>query len=102
MSLKALEGGKNVDGNATQWMTYWILFCSMTLFESTFPKITTYFKFYYLIKIAVVLYLFHPKTNGAEVMYTSVIRTHLMKFIDGTPAAKPVDGEKEAEAKKDE
>ena len=101
MSLKALEGGKNVDGNATQWMTYWILFCSLTLLESTFPIITSSFKWYYLLKIVITVYLFHPKTNGAEMIYTSAIRPQVVKLIDGTPVVK-VAGEKEAEAKKDE
>jgi receptor expression-enhancing protein 5/6 len=104
MSLKALEGGKNVDGNATQWMTYWILFCSLTLIESTFPFVTEHFKWYYLVKIVTVIYLYHPKTNGAEMLYTSAIRPYVVPLINGstTPSAKPVEGEKEAEAKKDE
>ncbi|KAL3920147.1 MAG: hypothetical protein SGARI_007019, partial [Bacillariaceae sp.] len=103
MSLKALEGGKNVDGNPTQWMTYWIFFCSLTLVEAAFPIITTSFKWYYLLKIFFTVYLYHPKFNGAEVIYTSVIRVYVVPLINGTsPAAKPVDGEKDAEVKKDE
>lgn len=104
MSFQALEGGKNVDGDATQWMTYWIVFCSLTLFESTFPFLAEYVKWYYVIKCAFVVWLYHPKTQGAEVIYTSAIRPYIVPLISGTtkPAAKPVVGEKEAETKKDE
>ena len=104
MSFKALEGGKNVDGDATQWMTYWIVFCGLTLIESTFPSVAEYFKWYYVVKCGFVFWLYHPKTQGAEVIYTTAIRPLVTPWISGatTPAAKPVDGEKEAEAKKDE
>ncbi|KAG7367066.1 TB2/DP1, HVA22 family protein [Nitzschia inconspicua] len=103
MSFKALEGGKVADGDATQWMTYWIVFCFLTLVESTFPFIVTHVKFYYLIKCGIVIYLFHPKTVGAEVIYSSVVRPHLLPLICGsTSTVKPVEGDKEPEAKKDE
>jgi hypothetical protein len=69
MSFKSLEGGKNIDGDATQWMTYWIVFCFVTLIESAFPFLIEYIKFYFLIKCAVVVWLFHPKTTGAHLQF---------------------------------
>jgi receptor expression-enhancing protein 5/6 len=103
MSFKALEGGKVVDGDATQWMTYWIVFCSVTMFESTLPFVIEYIKFYYLIKCGFVVYLFHPKTAGAEVIYTSVVQPYILPLISGTTSSvKPVEGDKEPEAKKAE
>jgi receptor expression-enhancing protein 5/6 len=104
MSFKSLEGGKNVDGDATQWMTYWIVFCFVTLVESTFPFLVDYVKFYYLIKCAVVVWLFHPKTTGAQVIYSSAVRPYLLPLLSGstTSSVKPVEGDKQPEAKKDE
>merc|ERR1711935_900150 len=58
MSFKALEGGKSIDGDATQWMTYWIIFCS--------------------IKVFAVIWLYHPKTTGAQVIYSSGVRPYLV------------------------
>jgi receptor expression-enhancing protein 5/6 len=96
MSFKALEGGKTVDGDATQWMTYWIIFSSLTLTESAFPFVVTYIKWYYFIKCALVIWLWHPKTNGAEVIYSSAVRPYILPLLKGTTT------EKEPEAKKDE
>lgn len=108
MSFKALEGGKTADGDSTQWMTYWIVFCFLSLIESTFPFIVEHVKFYYAIKCSIIVWLFHPKTNGAEVIYNSAIRPYILPLLSGstspspTPVVKPVEGEKESEAKKDE
>jgi receptor expression-enhancing protein 5/6 len=86
MSFKALEGGKNFDGDATQWMTYWILFSSITLLESILPFLTTSFKWYYLFKLVGVIWLYHPSTNGAEKIYSSVIRPYVVPMMKTVPA----------------
>lgn len=83
MSFKALEGGKNIDGDATQWMTYWIIFCSINLMEDTFPFIPRSIGFFYVIKVLAVIYLYHPKTTGAQVIYTSGLRPYLLPIMDG-------------------
>lgn len=79
MSFKALEGGKTVDGDATQWMTYWVIFSFMMLLESTFPLARTV-RFFHLIKIGVIIWLYHPQTSGAQVIYSSVVRPNVQKF----------------------
>eukprot|EP00529_Nitzschia_sp_RCC80_P035923 CAMPEP_0113481776 /NCGR_PEP_ID=MMETSP0014_2-20120614/22580_1 /TAXON_ID=2857 /ORGANISM="Nitzschia sp." /LENGTH=170 /DNA_ID=CAMNT_0000375277 /DNA_START=92 /DNA_END=604 /DNA_ORIENTATION=+ /assembly_acc=CAM_ASM_000159 len=97
MSFKALEGGKNFDGDATQWMTYWILFSAITLLESIFPFLVTSFKWYYGIKLAGVIYLYHPKTNGAEVIYSSFIRPHVAPLLKTSAApAAPEESKKDS------
>merc|ERR1740117_2012889 len=79
MSFKALEGGKTVDGDATQWMTYWVIFSFMMLLESTFPLARTV-RFFHFIKIGVIIWLYHPQTSGAQVIYSSVVRPNVQKF----------------------
>jgi receptor expression-enhancing protein 5/6 len=101
-SFKALEGGKVVDGDATQWMTYWIIFSFLTLTESAAPFIVTYIKWYYLIKCVFVVWLYHPKTNGAEVIYSSAVRPYVLPMLKGTTTTSTTPAEKEPEAKKDE
>jgi receptor expression-enhancing protein 5/6 len=86
MSFKALEGGKNFDGDATQWMTYWIIFSSLSLLESMAPFISEKIKWYYLIKCLIVIWLYHPKTTGAEVIYSSAVRPYILPLLDGTTA----------------
>ena len=84
MSFKALEGGKNVDGDATQWMTYWITFCSINLFEDTFPFLARSVSFYYVVKVMTVIWLYHPKTTGAQVIYSTGLRPYLMPLLEGS------------------
>jgi receptor expression-enhancing protein 5/6 len=85
MSFKALEGGKSIDGDATQWMTYWIIFCSLNLMEETFPFITRVVSFYYVIKVLAVIYLYHPKTTGAQVIYNAGLRPYLAPMMEVEP-----------------
>lgn len=95
MSFKALEGGKTVDGDATQWMTYWIIFCSINLLEDTFPFLSRTVSFFYFVKIAAVIWLYHPKTTGAQVMYSSGLRPYLLPLMEGS--AKTSTGSKKQE-----
>lgn len=85
MSFKALEGGKSIDGDATQWMTYWIIFCSINLMEETFPFLARSVSFFYIIKVLLVIWLYHPKTTGAQVIYSNGLRPYLLPLMQGTP-----------------
>ena len=82
MSFKALEGGKTVDGSAIQWMTYWIIFCSLNILEDAVPFLLA-IKFYYPIKMFSVVWLYHPKSTGAEVLYSSAIRPYILPLLEG-------------------
>merc|ERR1711862_161262 len=82
MSFKALDGGKTVDGNAIQWMTYWIIFCLLNILEDTLPFLLA-IKFYFPIKMFCVAWLYHPKSTGAEVLYSSAIRPYISPLLDG-------------------
>jgi receptor expression-enhancing protein 5/6 len=102
MSFKALEGGKNFDGDATQWITYWIVFSSITLLESIFPFLVNNFKWYYGVKLAFVIWLYHPKTNGAEVIYSSAIRPYVVPLMNSpAPATSTTTETTPEESKKD-
>jgi len=85
MSFKALDGGKSVDGDATQWMTYWIIFCSINLMEDTFPFLPRSVSFFYAVKVLAVIWLYHPKTTGAQVIYSSGLRPYLLPLMEGSP-----------------
>ena len=84
MSFKALEGGRTIDGDATQWMVYWIMFCSINLLESTLPFLPRTVSFYYLVKIGIIVFLYHPKASGAQVLYRSVVRPYLQPLLEVT------------------
>ncbi|VEU39282.1 unnamed protein product [Pseudo-nitzschia multistriata] len=84
MSFKALDGGKGVDGDATQWMMYWITFCSINLMDETFSFLSSTIPMYYFIKIGLVVWLYHPKTTGAQIIYSSGVRPYLMPMMEGS------------------
>ena len=88
MSFKALDGGKSIDGDATQWMTYWIIFCSINLLEDTFPFLPRTVKFFYTIKVMSIIWLYHPKTAGAQVIYSSGLKPYLAPMLESTPEPK--------------
>jgi len=91
MSFKALEGGKSMDGDATQWMTYWIIFCSINLMEDTFAFIPKMISFYYSIKVLLTIWLYHPKTTGAQLIYTSGLKPYLTPIVESEPEAKKIE-----------
>ncbi|VDM57550.1 unnamed protein product [Angiostrongylus costaricensis] len=67
-SIKAVRSpGKEDD---TQWLTYWIVFSSFSIIDfSVFTSIP----FYWLFKIAFLMYLYLPTFNGATVLYYSFV-----------------------------
>mmetsp|Transcript_693 Transcript_693/g.1658 ORF Transcript_693/g.1658 Transcript_693/m.1658 type:complete len:171 (+) Transcript_693:387-899(+) len=85
MSFKSLDGGKGADGDATQWMMYWIIFCSANLVDETFSFVSTSIPMYYFLKVAVVVWLYHPRTTGAQVIYSSAMRPYILPMMEGSP-----------------
>ncbi|KAJ1374932.1 hypothetical protein KIN20_038139 [Parelaphostrongylus tenuis] len=54
----------------TQWLTYWIVFASFSIIDfSVFASIP----FYWLFKIAFLMYLYLPIFNGATAIYHSFV-----------------------------
>ena len=49
MSFKSMDSGVNDD--VTQWLTYWVVFSFLNIFESLFSIIVAFIPFYFWIKI---------------------------------------------------
>lgn len=69
-TLKALDSHKK---NETDWLVYWTVFGIFTLAEELLWFILGYIPFYSLIRLAFVVYLWLPRTQGALVIYEMVI-----------------------------
>eukprot|EP00538_Stauroneis_constricta_P001237 CAMPEP_0119570760 /NCGR_PEP_ID=MMETSP1352-20130426/43774_1 /TAXON_ID=265584 /ORGANISM="Stauroneis constricta, Strain CCMP1120" /LENGTH=303 /DNA_ID=CAMNT_0007620433 /DNA_START=481 /DNA_END=1392 /DNA_ORIENTATION=+ len=82
MSFKSMESAKGVPEDATQWLTYWVVFSSLSVIESVAGFIIGWIPMYYFIKLGVIIWLYHPKTKGAEVIYTQVVKTHIAPHIE--------------------
>ena len=74
MSFHALESdGKDDD---KQWLTYWVVFGLFTIADQCAGFILRFIPFYYVLKFACLIWLFHPKSRGATTVYNEFIRPY--------------------------
>lgn len=78
MSFKAIETKDTKDD--TQWLTFWVVYSVCTIFDPVINGLLYFLPFYYLFKLAFYVYLFHPKSRGAELIYKLVVKNLLTKF----------------------
>ena len=83
MSFKAMESSpKGIPDDATQWLTYWVIFASLSVTEGLFTFITKVIPFYYGVKMGLIIWLYHPKTAGAEVFYNQIVRPRILPHLE--------------------
>jgi len=70
-SFKALRTIEKDDDEF--WLTYWVVYGSLGLFESFFDVIFFWMPFYYLAKIAFLVWAFAPQTRGASHIYRTLL-----------------------------
>merc|ERR1712070_400920 len=68
-SFKAIEGDGAKDDS--QWLTYWVVYCAMTIVDGLFSSIIPY---YYALKIAFLIWMMLPSTRGAAFLYDNVLK----------------------------
>eukprot|EP00347_Sterkiella_histriomuscorum_P022244 403331166 len=71
MSFYALESDGGDDDK--QWLTYWVVFGIFTIADQFAGFILSFIPFYYVLKVAVLIWLFHPSTKGAIFVYENYI-----------------------------
>ncbi|KAI6251560.1 hypothetical protein HI914_00660 [Erysiphe necator] len=82
-SLEALFSvSKNDD---TQWLTYWVVFSFLNVFESA-VSVVYWFPFYYTFKFIFVLWLALPITSGAQLVFKSFIQPAFASYFSGPGA----------------
>jgi receptor expression-enhancing protein 5/6 len=79
MSFKAIDSSNAVEH--TQWLTYWVVYSFMTILENVCGFITEFIPFYFFIKVAFFIWLYHPKFKGAGLVYTEVIKPFVMPYL---------------------
>lgn len=85
-SLEALFSANKVDD--TQWLTYWVVFAFLSVFESAISAVY-WFPFYYTFKFLLLLWLSLPSTKGAQVVFRSFIQPVFARYFNhsGSSAA---------------
>ncbi|XP_004297313.1 PREDICTED: HVA22-like protein c [Fragaria vesca subsp. vesca] len=75
-SIRAIETKSRTDDQ--QWLTYWVLYSLITLFEITFAKILECFPIWAYGKLILTCWLVLPQFNGAAYVYRRFIRPFYM------------------------
>ncbi|KAL6969572.1 HVA22-like protein a [Sarracenia purpurea var. burkii] len=71
-SINAIETRSPADDH--QWLTYWVLYSLITLFELTFAKVIEWFPIWPYAKLIATCWLVLPQFNGAAYVYKHFIR----------------------------
>ncbi|GMP75081.1 hypothetical protein CsSME_00032295 [Camellia sinensis var. sinensis] len=71
-SIRAIETKSPEDNR--QWLTYWILYSMITLFELTFAKLIEWIPFWSYTKLLVTCWLVIPYVSGAAYVYEHYVR----------------------------
>uniref|UniRef100_A0A5B7C867 HVA22-like protein n=1 Tax=Davidia involucrata TaxID=16924 RepID=A0A5B7C867_DAVIN len=71
-SVKAIETKSRADDQ--QWLTYWVLYSLITLFELTFAKLIEWFPIWPYAKLIATCWLVLPQFNGAAYVYEHFVR----------------------------
>ena len=79
MSFKAIENTKETDDDKL-WLTYWVVFSFLYVFDGIISYVLSIIPFAGLLKIPFIIWLFHPKTKGALLIYNRVVRDLLRKY----------------------
>jgi receptor expression-enhancing protein 5/6 len=79
-SLKALETARGQDDK--KWLTYWVVFALFNFSEHFLEWIVGLVPFYFVIKMAFLLWLYLPLTNGADLIYDKFVYKYFKKYED--------------------
>ncbi|XP_074277355.1 HVA22-like protein a [Silene latifolia] len=71
-SIKAIETKSPIDDQ--QWLTYWVLYSLITLFELTFAKVIEWIPIWSYAKLIATCWLVIPYFSGAAYVYEHFVR----------------------------
>ncbi|XP_020267549.1 HVA22-like protein f [Asparagus officinalis] len=74
-SIRAIESPSSLDDQ--QWLTYWVLYSLITLFELSTWKVLQWFPLWPYMKLVVCLWLVLPTFNGAAYIYENYVRKYV-------------------------
>ncbi|TKY57241.1 HVA22 protein f [Spatholobus suberectus] len=74
-SMRAIESPSTLDDQ--QWLTYWVLYSFMALFELSTHKILSWFPIWPYLKLLFCVWLVLPMFNGAAYIYENFVRQYI-------------------------
>ncbi|CAI5743082.1 unnamed protein product [Hyaloperonospora brassicae] len=79
MSFKAINTPGPVDD--TQWLTYWVVYAFFNLTESITDLVLSWIPFYFFLKVAFLVWSYHPSTQGSNVIYNTLIKPYVAPHV---------------------
>ncbi|AQK97934.1 HVA22-like protein f [Zea mays] len=73
-SMRAIESPSSLDDQ--QWLTYWVLYSLITLFELSSWKVLQWFPLWPYMKLLLCCWLVLPVFNGAAYIYEAHVRRY--------------------------
>ena len=77
-SFIALETEEKEDDK--QWLTYWVCFGFFQIIDCFGGIILQFIPFYFFLKVAFMVWLFHPKSMGAMWLYNNYMQAYVKKY----------------------
>ncbi|KAJ7963884.1 HVA22-like protein [Quillaja saponaria] len=74
-SIRAIESPSTLDDQ--QWLTYWVLYSFITLFELSLWKILAWIPIWPYLKLVLCMWLVLPVFNGAAYIYENFVRKYV-------------------------
>jgi len=79
LCFKALEMHKKSPEKLRGWCIYWLVLATFTVFERLTDAFLFFLPLYHEAKVAFVVYLWHPKSQGALYIYDKFVGPTLSK-----------------------
>ncbi|XP_077210851.1 HVA22-like protein F [Tasmannia lanceolata] len=89
-SMRAIETPSTLDDQ--QWLTYWVLYSLITLFELSSWKFLAWFPIWPYMKLMFCLWLVLPIFNGAAYVYENLVRKYIK--IEGQVSSNYTEGQR--------
>jgi len=70
--FKTIERGSPEELKA--WCVYWVVFAALDTLDNVTDQALFWLPFYYEAKLALVVYMWHPKFRGAEALYSAYVK----------------------------
>ena len=96
MSFLALESEGSDDDK--QWLTYWVVFGLLNLVDQFSGFVLSLIPFYFFLKLCFLIFLMHPSTMGALMVYDTYILPLMSKAEVHIQKAEQLVQEKAGEA----
>ncbi|CAG9465887.1 unnamed protein product [Pedinophyceae sp. YPF-701] len=84
-SVVAIKSADPADDR--QWLTYWIVYAFLGVFETLLEYFLSYVPFYFEAKLIFLLWLASPQFRGAQFVYERFIEPFMTKYVQ--PRAQP-------------